>query len=202
MLNGLYTDNLLNLKARFLKIEDVDTEIALEFLRYIYNKEVVEYPYSPPPFDEKAALWASKILFYFAQLTIHRDQEISQLGDLLAAYTGEKTESAILSADLSLRFLPQIIQILESIHIEDEAIHLILKILHNWHYSGLFHHLDARKIHFTEIYHLPCLQTLYVDRVIEQKRLQIAHLKPIKPLVTSALGYYSSTFWKEFNSSK
>lgn len=151
-----------------------DTAELSSFLAEEYATESINYPHTPPPFDPEAALWAAKILYTAAQLLLNRQHEAGDLPKLLPPYPQALTEGAILSADLSLRFLPPIIDQLQRIDPEDPLIPLLENLLLPWHYSGIGHPLPIEKLNFEPLSGMFCLRQLYIDRVIELKNRALA----------------------------
>lgn len=201
MMECLLTTNEVVLYARIDKIKPKHEPAVINLLKTSYEEESIGYPFQAPPFDEAAANWSSKLLFYTAQLVLYREHDAETLTEIITPYEQEKTTSAIITADLSLRFLPSLLEYLEKIEVEDELIPLLQDILKDWHYSGLLSKMEfEEEIQFTTAYDDPCLLQRYVDRVIEQKRKKVGQLEKLKPLVMSALGNYEQLFWKDFNS--
>jgi len=194
------TTNEVVLYSRVDQVKPAHEQPVISFLKRTYDEEALGYPFQAPPFNEAAANWSSKMLFYTAQLVLYREHDANTLADIIVPFHQDKTASAITTADLSLRFLPSLLSYLEKIQIEDALIPILKELLSEWHYSGLLSNIDLTAPQFTAAYDDPCLRQLYVNRVIEQKRKKIGQLDNLKPLVRSALGNYEQLFWKDFNS--
>jgi len=199
-IENLVHTNELVLFGRIEHIEPIQEQLVVKLLEMKYGMVSGNYPHTPPAFDEHAALWSSKILFHAAQLVMYRQHDAESLSNYFPQFPYAKTASAILTADLSLRFVPGILSYLEQIDVEDELIPILKKLLKEWHYSGLLSQVDLGTPEFSETYDHQCLLQLYVDRVIEQKQKKIGQLDKIKPHVLSVLGTFEKTFWKNFNS--
>jgi len=200
MIDCLLKTNEVVLYGRINQINTAHEQPVIKLLASTYMEESQGYPFQAPPFNEAAAIWSSKIVFYTAQLILYREHDANTLTEIITPFQQEKTTSAITTADLSLRFIPSLLGYLEKINVEDELIPLLKEILKDWHYSGLLSNLNLEEPQFTTAYDDPCLLQLYVDRVIEQKQKKIGQLDQLKPLVMSALGNYEQLFWKDFNS--
>lgn len=201
MMECLLKTNEVVLYGRIHQIKPKHELPVIQLLQTIYKEEAADYPFQAPPFNEEAANWSSKLLFYTAQLVLYREHDAETLTEIITPYKQQQTTAAIITADLSLRFLPSLLEYLEKIDVEDELIPLLKEILQKWHYSGLLTTIDSEEeLLFTTAYDDPCLLQLYVDRVIEQKQQKVGQLKNLKPLVMSALGNYEQLFWNEFNS--
>lgn len=173
-------------------------QAVVELLKRVYQEESIGYPFEAPNFDEQAANWSAKILFYSAQLVMYREHDSDSLVEVVKPFEFEVTASAVITADLCLRFVPALIQYLEQIDVEDELIPLLNDLLTKWHYTGLLSGIEIENPSYTEAYTHPCIQQLYVDRIIEQKKVKIASMSLMKSHVQNALGNYNELFWKDF----
>ena len=172
-----------------------DTKELAAFLADEYAAESFGYPHTPPLFDAAAALWGAKTLYTAAQLLLNRQHGEADLPALLSPFSDPLTESAILSADLSLRFLPPIIAQLQRIDPDDALIPILENILITWHYSGIGHSLPIEKLNFEPLSGMFCLRQLYIDRVIELKNQALAAHKALSESVkTSLFTLHSSPF--------
>lgn len=198
MIHHLFDSNEVVLYGKVDLVDVEHEKPVIELLRKIYYTEALDYPYEPPKFDEKAASWSSKVLFYAAQLVMYRAHDSNSLSDIIRPYDFEVTDSAILTADLSLRFVPFLVRNLEQINVEDELLPILNDILKQWHFSGLLSDTELEHIVFGKGYNNQCLLQMYADRVISLKRIKVAKMSKINPLVKSALGNYEELFWKEY----
>ncbi len=199
MIECLVNTNEVVLYGRIDQVDEHDEQPVVDLLKRTYEEESIGYPFQPPPFDEAAANWSSKILFYTAQLVMYREHDAETLTEIITPFEQKKTASTILTADLALRFMPSLLSYLKKIDVDDELIPLLDAVLKEWHYSGLLSNIELEESQFTTAYDNPCLLQLYVDRVIEQQQQKIGQMPKIKPLVMSAIGNYEQLFWKDFN---
>jgi len=198
-IENLLDTNELVLFGRIEEIDPKEEALVIGLLRHKYRFEAANYPFVVPPFDEQTALWSSKILFYAAQLVMYREHEADVFSDYFPQFGTAKSAAAMLTADLSLRFLPGILTYLEQIDVEDELIPILQEILKKWHYSGLLSKVDLGIPEFNEAFDDQCLLQLYVDRIIEQKQKKIGQLEMVKSRVIGTLGNFEEIFWKDFN---
>jgi len=199
MIDCLFNTNEVVLYGRIDQISDTQEQQVVRFLENAYSAETQDYPFQAPPFHKPAAIWSSKLVFYTAQLVMYREHDANTLTAIITPFEQEQTAAAILTADLSLRFLPSLLHYLEKIDVDDELIPLLKQVLAEWHYSGLLGTIQLEESQLTPAYDNPCLLQLYVNRVIEQQQKEIGQMSKIKPLVMSALGNYQQLFWKDFN---
>ncbi|WP_452598769.1 hypothetical protein [Pontimicrobium sp. MEBiC01747] len=178
-----------------LKTTKSEDDDVLLFLEQDYENESLNYPFTPPKFNPKAALWASKIVYYSALLLLHRKDTKKDLTILFPNFEGTINVSAILSADLCLRFVPQINFELKRIDAEDPLIPILETILKTWHYSTIHNDCIPPAIDYTTFFKNDCLTQLYLNRIIERKQLQWAEIPYINTLLHNRLGYYKNHFW-------
>lgn len=183
-----------------LPILSTDEEnLLIDFLANEYRKESTNYPYSSPVYNAQAALWGASIIYYASQMMLYRENKGEEIAAFLPPYAYQQDASAILSADLCLRFLPQVLENLKNIDPDDIIIPLLKNHLHQWHYSAIGLDLDNETLNFNGILGNECLKQLYINRIIENKAKVLAQLPFLKNHVKASMGNFSSYFWKEFN---
>jgi hypothetical protein len=186
------------LYGNILTIDQLESIEATEFLRHEYENEMLGFPYTPPAFDEEAALWGAKTIYITAQLILYRENRGTELSGLLPEYTAEQTAAAILSADLCLRFLPDMLTQLKIIDTEDALIPILEEILTKWHYSAVPYPLNTELLSFEKINADDCLHQLYCNRIIDYKKIHMAKHPSFKGRIAANLGLHSETLWKDF----
>ena len=189
---------------RFTAITTKEEKAVADLLREEYAKEAMNFPGIAPSFEREAAVWAARIVFNASQLLLSREQDTQDIVKLLPPYSGAMTPAAILSADLCLRCLPDIIKKAREINPDDPLIRLLEDLLRDWHYSGigyfrsdLFRDDPGDLSDFSSILADDCLRLLYIDRVIERRVTALANLPELWPGVLAAMGDHSTFFWKE-----
>lgn len=184
--------------ANLSSISEENEKQAGDFLQSEYEDEQLDYPFQPPEFNRDAALWGARVTYTAAQLLIYRQTKDQDLPGLFPDFEHEITPSAILSADLLLRFLPNILVQLKVIDPEDRLIVLLESILNKWHYSGGCYPLDHRQIDFSMLEQNKCLMQLYLNRIVEKQNLSLAHHPFFESRIASNLGIFASQLWKDF----
>ena len=111
---------------------------------------------------------------------------------------GRITPGAVLSADLCLRFFPDIIRQLRIIDTEDSLTGILENIIRTWHYSGISLGEPVEELDPQVIISDPCLLQLYCDRIIQYKNRGLANDPNIKQHIAASMGNFSSRFWPEF----
>ena len=78
---------------------------------------------------------------------------------------------------------------------------ILENILLQWHYSGIGVLLALENLNFEPIFSNPCLEQLYLDRVIEKKDRKRAELPQINEKIRATLGDYTEKYWNELKKS-
>jgi MoxR-vWA-beta-propeller ternary system domain bpX4 len=196
---NLRQDEEIVLYDKVLNFLAENEQMVKDFLQIEYEVETLNYPFTAPKFDAAAALWGAKTTYTICQLILYRENKVEELQQLLPSYTGEITAAAILSADLCLRFLPQVLKNTRSIDPDDTLIAIAENHLQQWHYSGIGYPL-TKTIDLAMVTNDKCLAQLYADRVIQKKDMQRAQQPLLHEKIKAIMGIYSSLFWKELNS--
>ena len=196
MLTAIREQEEIILYDNIFQTSEQEQHQVIEYLSQIYHQESLDHPYQIPPFDAHAGLWAANTLYVSAQLLLYRKNSNSDLLTLLPDFVHPKTASAVISADLSLRFLPDIINQLDRMNPEDQLIPILKKHLHTWHYSGVSYQLSIDELDFRVEESDRCLQQLYANRIIEYQRKPLAETIAFAEVVGASLGDYRNIFWK------
>src|SRR5579859_2501839 len=104
---------------RFTPDKKVDEDAVIEVLRAHYAQESLEYPGVAPAFEPNAAAWAARTVYTAAQFLLHREKGVERTKAHFPSFPGVPTSGAILSADLCLRFLPDIVRKTKELSPED-----------------------------------------------------------------------------------
>lgn len=196
-IEGLRHSEEILITANISKIDEDDEIETVNLLKKEYIQEKINYPYTPPEFDTKAALWSCKVIYYAAQLLVNRANTKKKLDDMVSVYNNVIDASAILTTDLCLRFLPFFTHEFRRIDPNDPILERLNQISAQFHYSVIAHELDLEKLNFEPILQNDCLKQLYLDRIVERKAIHYAKLEFIEPLILQNFGDYKTHFWKE-----
>ncbi|TRW27318.1 hypothetical protein FMM05_01375 [Flavobacterium zepuense] len=184
---------------KMAEIPASEATAAVDFLESEYEREATGYPYTAPKFDAAAALWGAKTLYNAAQLMVYRDTKSAELAALLPPFPGTPDASAMLSADICLRFLPQVAWQLHNIDAEDPLIAVLRQRLVQFHYSAIVFDVEIQDIAIEPLFKNDCFRQLYIDRVTERKAAKWAALPAIKEQVLANLGNHKALFWREID---
>lgn len=173
----LRTKGDIILHSSFVQWSEDDEEYVTKFLEEEYNKEACNYPGMLPAFRPEAALWSAKTVFLSAQLLMLRDIPEVEFPKLLPPFNAEINLGAVLSGDLCLRFLPEIIEKAEDIDTYDGLIPLLDNLLLDWGYSSVgrrFADTDAQ-LRNTEVLKTKEFQLLLIERIVERNAQHAIH---------------------------
>jgi len=199
MIESLRKQEDVLLHDNFLSVTDLENESVSEFLENEYELESLNYPFDPPLFHSMAALWAAQTVYITAQLLLCRTKEEQELQTLFPIATFEVNASTMLSVDLCLRFLPQLIHELRAIDSDDSLIEILDRLMHTWHFSGISHSLNIEKLDLHPIFDSQCLQQLYLNRITDYQNIDLALHPQFVSYIKGNLGLYKKEYWKTFN---
>lgn len=193
----LRTIEQIILSGKLLIISKQEENDTVSFLENEYEREILEYPGVAPKFNSDAAFWAAKTVYLAAQLLLCREHKISDLALLLPDFNGIEDASTIISADLCLRFLPQIIAEMKRIDPDDSVISILERQLYQFHYSAIGFEIEIQKINFDITASNDCLQQLYIDRIVDRKAIKFTESDFIKKQLEIGFGDYQKIFWAQ-----
>ncbi|MEN2398609.1 hypothetical protein GKZ90_0002365 [Flavobacterium sp. MC2016-06] len=182
---------------KLMTISKEEEKETISFLETQYERETLDYPCQAPKFSATAAFWGAKTVYSAAQLLLYREHKIEELDVFLPPYNGEINASVILSADLCLRFLPQVVMEMKRIDAEDAAIVILEKHLEYFHYAAIGFDVVSENINLEVVFSDPCFKQLYLNRVVERKAKKTAEIETVKGALMAGFGDYKQVFWKE-----
>lgn len=170
---------------------------AGDYFETEFEKERLEFLSDQLVCDKTTAVWAAKVLYHSAQLYLIRENTAKNIENLIPRFQGTKNVSSILSADLSLRFLPEVIIALNSVDPEDTLITLLEDILTEFHYSGIGYDLDLERVNWEEELKDKTYRKLYLERIVDKKDYKLAEIPFINKLLIAEFGMHKDAFWRE-----
>lgn len=199
-IHHLRTSGQFVLYTKKPKVSTSELNDVADFLAQEYENESLNYPFDAPAFHKEAAVWAAKTIYYAAQFLAHRLEEPKDLHKFFPDFKGELSPSVMLSADISLRFLPFIIKELQHIDFDDWLVLLLKKHIQLFSYATIGHDLDMeiQEEQLATLFQNDCFRTLYIDRVISKKDISLAAHKIIQKNVAIHLGEHTHQFWRAF----
>lgn len=196
-IHHLRSEERIVLFSNKMTISSAEKIEVADYLELEFTNECLNYPYIPPQWDEAAAIWAAEFVFFTANLYLFRDESVQKLQTKLSPYNGSKSASAMLSADLTLRFLPFLLINLRTLDAADPIIIWIEQVLQDFHYSGIGYIENPQLNNLSELLKDNCFSQLYVNRVQKRKAIIFAQNEIIAQKLSADMGDYQQNFWKE-----
>lgn len=188
----------IKLPNQMIDFEHHSSDEAIVLLEEYYRADALSMPYIAPAFHTEAALWAAKYIFITIQLVLLRDVGEHKMNTLLANYTGEYSARAIYSADLTLRFLPDIFRFASGLSPEDPLITKLKTTAKLWPFSSIG--ITGLSIFINDtIADHPSLKQAYTDRIILKKDINRLEGEQEKRLIKEALGMHQAILWPDLN---
>jgi MoxR-vWA-beta-propeller ternary system domain bpX4 len=174
----------------------VDTEMPAEgsaiesAIRSMDAMWRAELAFEAPELMMSAAIWAAVRMYRACQFFVFREIEAPVIErDLRVPLPQAHTPSVCYSVDLSLRLLPELLQLVRGLSNDDPLVLALTELARAWPLSsvGL---ANPGEIDLGGFIDHPCLRQLYVDRIIERNDLSRLNDPRVAAAVRSSLGAY------------
>lgn len=179
------------------EISKKEEQEAGDYFEAELEKERLEFLSTDISCDKESAVWAAKVLYYSAQLYLIRENTAKDLDKLIPKLKIASDTSSVLSADLSLRFLPQIITLMQTADPYDPLVKILEEILTQFHYSGIGYPLNLEKVNWEKELKDKTYRKLYLERIVERKAYELAENPYVNQLLIAEFGLYKEIFWRE-----
>lgn len=193
----LRKEGVMTIFTDLFEIPKKEEEDAAVYFESEFEKERLNFLSDEIPFNKNAAVWAGKVLYHSAQLYLIRKDTAKDVNKLIPRFEGRKDVSAVLSADLSLRFLPQIRDALHLADAADPVVKILDEILIQFHYSAIGSDVYPEKIIWEEGLKDKTYRKLYLERIVEKKAYKLAEIPYINQLLMAEFGMYKDVFWRD-----
>lgn len=179
------------------EISKKEEQEAGDYLEAELEKERLEFLSTDISCNKESAVWAAKVLYYSAQLYLIRENTAKDLDKLIPKLKIASDTSSVLSADLSLRFLPQIVILMQTADPYDPLVKILEEILTQFHYSGIGYPLNLEKVNWEKELKDKTYRKLYLERIVERKAYELAEIPYVNQLLIAEFGLYKEIFWRE-----
>lgn len=196
-LKGLYSGNAI-VGSELHEFSAHDKETALQQLQYLYEREILEAPGIAPAFNSQAAMWAACFIYKAIQLLLIRKLGEEHIATNLADFSAPITADVVYSADFTLRYLPPLMNLAETLAPADPLVVHLKTIAAKWPYSSVGCKLGADEAATQIISEHPSLSIAYADRIIEYNDKKRAVTGKEKELLTAVLGNHSALLMPGF----
>lgn len=171
-------------------------EAEAKLLRF-YERDRYNMPATVPAFDPEAARWAATYLYRTIQFMMMRDLGPELLEEHLQEYDKPLDATVMYSADLMLRFLPDVYKLARGLSPDDP---LVMRMKTT---AALFP-LSSVSIEIPDdtdlrvVMNHESLRLAYTDRIIRHKNYQRVCTDELREAVKTALGDEAEKLWPEF----
>lgn len=179
------------------EISKKEEQEAGDYFETEFEKERLEFLSADIKCSKEAAVWGAKVLYHSAQLYLIRENTAKDLDKLIPKLKGPSDVSTILSADLSLRFLPQITSVLQTADPYDPLVKTLEDILTQFHYSGIGYPLNLEKVDWKKELQDKTYRKLYLERIVEKKAYTLAEIPYINKLLIADFGLHKDLYWQD-----
>ena len=195
-ISGLINEGNVTVAGSLQPFEEADLQSATIHLQQYYEDDCREMPFTAPALDMKAALWAAGYMYTTVQFILLRSLAPGLMETYLQPYQGAITPAAVYSADLTLRYLPDLFHLAKGLSPADPLIARLKMTALQWPFSAAAIPLDTPPdLHV--LHHHPSLRQAYTDRIMQARNMEQSLQPDNLPLVKAALGAYVD-LWPQF----
>lgn len=173
---------------------DEDLQAAVQRLHEQYEQQKQELSGTVPAFEPAAALWAAGFLYRAVQLVVLRNLGEEAVNSLLTRYDGVISPEAILSVDLSFRYLPNLMGLAKGLAPEDVLVKRLHEAAVQWPFSSVGMKLDD-ELNIDVIINNICVRRAYVDRIITTRDIKRCNNTQVNEYIQEALGDHGHVLW-------
>lgn len=196
-INHLVHDGQVTVVDQLIPFTPTELAHAQEALLAYYQEDKLEMPGQAPDFDAAAALWAAGYVYHAAQLTVIREAGIAAIDHWLPPYEAPLTSGSIYSADLCLRYLPDLLSLSKGLPPDDPLVTRLKTTAMQWPFSSTGMNLSATG-NTDLIIACPSLLQMYADRIIATRDAGRCNIAAVEATVNASLGNYASILWPEY----
>jgi hypothetical protein len=196
-LADLFATGAVTLAGQLVPFEMADLVAADALLRRTHAQDALALAHQAPAFAPAAAIWAAQLLHRTMQLALLRDLDETVVQTQLADFAAPIDAAATYSADLTLRYLPDLLTLARDLAPGDALVLRLRELARQWPLSFVGTEpapLDAP----AEVLAHPALRAAYLDRIIAARDRVRASQPGVRELVLAALGKHSAVFWPDF----
>jgi len=196
-ISSLLADGKVSVKGHLISFNDHDLAASKKILYEYFKEDILEMPHPAPEFSENAAIWAAEYLYKTTQITVLRDVGEDVINEHLKPFDGEQNASVIYSADLMLRYLPQLFELAKGLAPADILVQVLKKTASQWPYSSVGIELNETTDD-NLIFEHPSLKYTYIDRIIHAKDSQRSKTEMVARHIREVGGEHITLLWPRF----
>jgi len=186
-LRSLFEDGRARLPA-YAPLDDSELRAADAELLEFERLARLETPGDAPGLDPEAARWAAVTLFRACQFVVHRDVPAEIVGrELSLACPSRRWPAVDYSADLTLRFLPELFTFARSAAENDPLVSCLRDLARRWPLSSVGVP-DLGPVDVASFLDHPALRMLYADRILARGDAARLDNPDVRQAVEAAVG--------------
>lgn len=187
--------------GQLIQFAEEDTQQSIVLLNRYYEEDKLEMPLEAPEFSPEAALWGARYLYHAIQFAMLRDLGEEQVKEHLTDFQGQITPETMYSADLTLRYLPDLLKLAKGLAPDDVLVTSLKHTLSQWPFSSVG--LEGMEESNPDVVlENPSLAYAYIDRIIKSKDLKRAGNEQLAGLIREVLGAHTQLLWPQFEDKK
>jgi hypothetical protein len=180
--------------GEIIPFSEEDLQQSIERLREYHYYQVPELTGMVPSFNAPAALWAAGYLYRVVQLVMLRNLGEDAVQGLLIPYDGPVSPEAVLSVDVSFRYLPNLLALAKGLAPEDVLVKRLQETAAQWPFSSVGMKVNG-VMDVEVIMNNACLRKAYIDRIIEAKDRKRCNNSLVNEYIKEALGDHGAILW-------
>lgn len=193
----LLTEGSVTVQGQLIAFDEADITATKTLLQQYYLEDVLELPGIAPSFVEEAALWAAEYFYKAVQLSVLRDIKQEQIADLLQNYSGVLTPESVYSADLILRYLPELFHLAKGLSPADALVTTLRALAVLWPLSSVGIEINS-PVDDDIILANPSLAQVYIDRIIQRKDKKRVTSLALEKRIYQVTGGHLDKFWPNY----
>jgi len=200
-IQDLIQQGKVTIDGNVAQFSDEDLQAAILQLLEHYELQKQELTATVPAFDAAAAIWAAGFLYRAVQLVILRHLGEEEVNKLLTPYEGVTTPEAILSVDLSFRYLPNLMSLAKGLAPEDVLVKRLGETAIQWPFSSVGMKVEG-ELSIETIMSNACIRRSYIDRIITARDIKRCNNPQVNEYIQEALGHYGHVLWPGYKPNK
>ncbi|MGB0432662.1 MAG: hypothetical protein ACPGLV_19450, partial [Bacteroidia bacterium] len=171
-------------------INQADEAESTAYLSLAFDNELLSAPNHTFQFITEKALWAAKLLMQASHYLLNRKDEFEQIKTGFTLQQQNLNAQEQYSADLMLRYLPNIISELSLINTDDPLIPLLESQLHKSTYSSILYFDTFDQERIIELSSDTGFELLAIERIVEHKKWNWLNNNRLGKTIKTQVGLY------------
>jgi hypothetical protein len=193
-INTLLSEGTVTVQGQIVSFDQADVAATEQILLQYYQQDLLEMPGLAPVYSAGAALWAAHYFYVAIQLTVLRDVGEDVIKEQLKPFAGEVNPSSIYSADLILRYLPELFNLAKGLAPADLLVKELQDTAGYWPFSSVGIELNSL-VNDDILFTHPSLKYAYLDRIIRHRDKKRIINTTTENYIAELTGEHVSILW-------